>query len=230
MEFTLLAAAATAILFVWIGSKLLSSEITPDHPTDRLIGAALGGVVVGRVTALIEAGVNVLTRPGDVIIIRGGIDTGWAAVAALAIVGWSLRRDLPLALDGLAPMALFGLGGWHAGCLWRGACLGTATDLPWAVTSPGTSVGRHPVELYAAAALLAAGWSISRRPRRPWIPTGTAIAMAGAIRLATQPLRLSIMGGPVGWYLAAVIVGLLVAAVGHRVIRTRPPSPSTMEM
>ncbi|MBA3362072.1 MAG: hypothetical protein H0T94_11510 [Acidimicrobiia bacterium] len=52
---------------------------------------------------------------------------------------------------------------------------------------------------------------------------GLGLAAAGLVRLATQPLRPSIGGGPVGWYLAGIIVGLIVAATRFR--RTVTESP-----
>jgi hypothetical protein len=41
------------------------------------------------------------------------------------------------------------------------------------------------------------------------------------VRLVTEPLRLSVTGGPTGWYIAAIAVGLVAAAVGPRFLTTR---------
>ena len=85
-----------------------------------------------------------------------------------------------------------GLAGWHGGCVWRGTCLGTVSDLPWAFGLPGSDVTRHPVELYAAVGLALVAVALTRMPLRPWMATGIAIAAAAAFRLATQPMRPSL--------------------------------------
>jgi prolipoprotein diacylglyceryltransferase len=230
MEFTLLAAALTGAGAIWVANRLLIDRITVERPTDVLIGAAAVGLLVGRLAAMIGAGVNPLTRPADILIVRGGVSTAFATIGALGVVVWTHRSQLPVALDHLTPGALAGLAGWHGGCLWRGTCLGAATDLPWAMTSPGTAVGRHPVEIYAALGFLAAAIFISRFVDRTWVAVGLGLVAAGGIRLATEPLRLSIVGGPVGWYTAALVLGAAVAVYGQRLTRTRPPGPSSIEI
>lgn len=226
MELTLLANALTAAAAVWVANRFLRPKV--DRPTDLLIGAAAVGLLVGRLAAMVGAGVNPLLRPGDILVVRGGVSTGFAALGALGVLAWNQRDDLPRSLDQLAPAALAGLAGWHGGCLWRDTCLGTATELPWAMTAAGSDVGRHPVELYAALALLVAAGVVSRLPDRPWLRAGVGLGLAGGARLATDPLRVSIVGGPTGWYVAAVILGLGVAALGQKLTRTRPPGPSSM--
>ena len=229
MEFTLLAGALTGAAGIWATNRLLAGRIEVERPTDALVGAAAVGLAAGRVAAMIGAGVNPLLRPGDILIVRGGVSPVFAALGAIGVLAWTYRNQLPAALDQLAPAALAGLAGWQGGCLWRGTCLGTASDLPWAMTSTGTAVTRHPVELYAAIGFLAAAFIAVRLAGRPWLATGFAIAAAGGVRALTEPLRVSISGGPIEWYLAAVAVGALVVGTGHRSTRTRPPGASSMD-
>lgn len=224
MEFTLLWAALTAVAFVWLGTRIWSDHL-PDHATDRIIGAATGGLVIGRLTAMITQGINPVTNPLDILIIRGGVHTGAATVGAILTYLWSVRWRLQ-DLDAAAPAALLGLAGWHAGCLWRGACLGTASDLPWAWTEPGSSITRHPVELYAAFGLVVAAWLVSRLPWHPLLRSGSGLALAGLIRLATEPMRPSLTGGPVGWYVAGIVVGCAAAAFGPRLASQPTAAPS----
>lgn len=229
MELTLLAAALTGAVAVWVTNRLLAGRIEVARPTDALIGAAAVGLAVGRLAAMIGAGVNPLLRPADILVVRGGVSTVFASLGAVGMLAWTYRHHLPGALDQLAPAALAGLAGWHGGCLWRDTCLGTISDVPWAMTSAGTAVTRHPVELYAALGLGAAAIIVGRFPGRPGWATGFGIAAAGGVRALTEPLRVSISGGPIEWYLAAVAVGILIAIAGHRSTRTRPPGPSSME-
>lgn len=230
MELTLLAAAVTGAASVWIANRFLRAWLSVDRPTDVLIGAAAVGLLIGRLAAMIGAGVNPILRPADILVVRGGVSTGFAALGALAVLAWTHRDQLPTALDQLAPAALAGLAGWHGGCVWRGACLGTASELPWAVTSAGTSVTRHPVEVYAAIGFVLAALVTARFMERGWMAAGVGLALAGAVRLATDPLRVSITGGPTVWYLSAIVVGVGIAMFGQSLTRTRPPGPSSMEM
>jgi prolipoprotein diacylglyceryltransferase len=225
MEFNLLWAALTAVALMWMGTRIWS-ERTPDKPLDHLIGAAAVGLFVGRLAAMIDQGINPLLHPADIIIVRGGVHTGAATIGALATLTWTSRRDLGW-LDALAPSALAGLAGWHLGCLWRGACLGAPSDLPWAWAGPASTITRHPVEIYAFVALLAAAWIVSGMSWALLTRAGTAVALAGLVRLATEPIRPSLTGGPVGWYVAAIVVGTVAVIAGRTVLDKRaPPDPT----
>jgi len=224
VEFTLLWAALTGVAFAWAGTKLWSERL-PDHPTDRIIGAAAAGLAVGRLVAMMTQVINPLLHPLDILLVRGGVHSGAATVGAVVAYLWASKWTIEF-LDATAPAALFGLAGWHAGCLWRGACLGTASDLPWARAEPGSLISRHPVELYAAVGLATAAWLVSRMPWRLLTRAGAALGLAGIIRLLTEPLRPSLTGGPVGWYIAAIAVGGLAIWLGPRLASQRITAPT----
>lgn len=220
MEFTLLAAAAIAVAalyaVLWWEAKRGNAAGCTRNLWDVALAGVLAGVFVGRIAAMVGDGVNPIAHPGDILIVRGGVATGWATVGALVTAAWLGREELWPVLDGLAAGALAGLAGWHTGCVPREACLGTTTDLPWAMSQPGSTVGRHPVELYAAAALAAAAvalaWWRSRRSLPPAAAAGLALAVAAGIRLATEPFRPALGGGPVVWYVAGAVAGAAVAS------------------
>lgn len=208
MEFTLLAAALTAVAAAWLALRF-------EHRTaelDRLLGAAAVGLFSGRLVAMIASGINPLTNPLDVLIVRGGVSTVGATLGAVGYLVWSARDDLGV-VDAVAPAAVAGLAGWHAGCLWRGTCLGAATDLPWGWALAGSDVSRHPVELYTAILLAAGAWALTRIHRPTGVAACLALAVAAGARLLTEPLRPSLTGGPVGWYAVAVMFGLIGALV-----------------
>ena len=211
MEFTLLWVALTAFVASYIAIRLIKPAV-PDRPLDRLIGAALAGIAVGRIAAMIMQGTNPITSPAELFIIRGGVDTVWASLAGLAVLVWSLRKA-PQALDALAPAALAGLAGWHGGCLWRSTCLGTGSDLPWAWALPGSDITRHPVEIYAALLFLAGAFILHRVKRFAGTAAALAICWAGLTRLATEPIRPGI-GMSLSWFYAlAAVVGLVAAGL-----------------
>jgi prolipoprotein diacylglyceryltransferase len=224
MEFTLLWAVLTALALAWLGLRLWPDRL-PDHALDHLIGAAVIGLIVGRLTAMIVQGVNPITHPADIIIIRGGVDTA-AATLGFGVALVRNSRSTRFALDALAPATLLGLAGWHLGCLWRGACLGTPTDLAWGWALDGSAVTRHPVEIYAAVGLALAAWLVSRLGWQLWLRAGTGLALASAIRLISQPLRPSITGGPTVWYVTGIVVGLGAIVAGRALDHAKADAPT----
>jgi prolipoprotein diacylglyceryltransferase len=224
VEFTLLWAVLTAVALAWLGLRIWPEQI-PDHGFDNLLGASVTGLAVGRVTAMALQGVNPITSPADLIIIRGGVHTGAATIAFLATLAWSTRSNVE-ALDALAPAILLGLAGWHAGCLWRGACLGTPSDLPWAWALEGSTLTRHPVEIYTAVGLAVGAWVVSRLHWRLWLRAGFALVVASGLRLLTESLRPSITGGPTAWYVAGIVLGLGAVVAGWTVQRSKVTAPT----
>jgi prolipoprotein diacylglyceryltransferase len=217
MEFTLLWAALTAFAAAFVTIWLTKPSV-PDRPLDRIVGAAVAGTAVGRVAAVLMQGTNPLTSPGELLIIRGGVDTVWASLTGLAVLMWPLRR-MPTALDAIAPATLAALAGWHGGCLWRSTCLGAISDLPWAWALPGSGLTRHPVEIYAAVFLLAGAWAIKWIKGSAGTAAAVAIFWAGLARLVTEPVRPS-LGTGLSWFYALATVAGLVAA-GLLALRSR---------
>ena len=87
MEFTLLGSVAIAVLIMygvlWFeGGRTTAADCTRDV-WDALISAAVVGVVVGRLTAMITAGTNPVAHPGDILIVRAGVDTIAASMSAV---------------------------------------------------------------------------------------------------------------------------------------------------
>ena len=224
MEFTLLWAALTGVGLLWVGTRLWPAGL-PDRPVDRLIGAAAGGLLLGRLVAMILQGTNPILHPGDILLVRGGVHTGTATLAAIATYLWSVKGQIRY-LDASGPAVLLGLAGWQAGCVWREACLGTAADLPWAWSIPGSLVTRHPTEIYAAIGLGVAALIVARLPHRMWLGGGVALASASAVRLATEPIRLTLIGGPVAWYVAGLVVGTAIAVIGSKISPQASPGPT----
>jgi prolipoprotein diacylglyceryltransferase len=223
MEFTLLGSAAIAVFLFWAmlrwEAKRGNAAGCATNLWDAGITSAAIGLLGGRIVAMLEAGINPLTNPAQILLIRSGVSTAAAAVIAVATFAFLARKDLVHAADAITPAALSGLAGWHLGCLPTGSCLGTESTLPWSQTLPGSTVTRHPVELYAAAALLLSAialalWKQYGRPPLGSV-TGFGFIAAGGVRLATEPLRTSLGSGPNWIYLIAVIAGtgMVVASV-----------------
>lgn len=234
MEFSLLGAVFFAVIplytTIYWEARRGNAAACSKSLWDIALTAAVVGLIVGRVAAMIGDGVNPFTHPADLLIVRGGVATGPAALAAILAAAWMGRDELWPVLDGLSAAAVAGLSGWHAGCLARDACLGTPSDLPWAIAQSGSTVTRHPVELYAAVALaLVAGvvawWRMRGRPPLG-VPAGLALAAAGLARLATEPFRPTLGTGPIRWYWLGLVAGLAIAAWRWNLARrSRPRAP-----
>jgi len=232
VEFTLLGAVFIAVVPLYLVLRWEAARSNAATCTRNLwdiaLGAVVTGVFIGRLAAMIGDGVNPITHPGDILIFRGGVATGPAAVAAIATAAWFGRGVLWPVLDGLSAAALAGLAGWHSGCIVRDSCLGTPSDLPWAFAQEGSTVARHPVEIYAAVLLLAAAlllvWWRTERILAPGIPMGIALAVASGTRLFSEPMRPSLGSGPVWWYVAGIAVGLAAIAWSQRRSKAQPAS------
>lgn len=211
MEFSLLAAALTGVAALLAALRWERHRGITDRTEliDLSLGGAVTGLAIGRIAAMALQGTNPFTHPLDLFFIRGGVDTGFASLGALGYVAWQVRRE-PELLDPLGPATLAGLAGWHLGCVFRSACAGATTSLPWAVTLPGSTIGRHPVEIYTALLLALAAAVLLIVYRR--LPTGTVapitLIAAASIRLATEPMRLSLGSGPILWYTAGATLGV----------------------
>jgi prolipoprotein diacylglyceryltransferase len=215
MQFDLLGAAAFAVFGFWF---MLRWEAKRGNAAgcalslwDVGLMSAMSGLLIGRLVSMISAGINPVTDPFQIILVRSGVSTVGATLGAVAVFTWLARKSLLEAADAIAPAALAGLAGWHAGCLATASCLGTGSSLPWATTLPGSTVARHPVELYAAGAFLLAGiglalWKQHGRPPLGSV-AGLALLAASLTRLSTQPFRISLAGGPVYLYAAGALVG-----------------------
>lgn len=233
MEFSLLGAVVVAIVPLYsvakLEAKLGSSRIPSRNLTDLAVSAILAGVLVGRLSAMVLDGVNPITHPADILIIRGGVATVPATIAALATVAWYARDALWPVADSLAAPALAGLGGWHAGCVVRDSCLGTTTDLPWGLSQSGSTIGRHPVEIYAAGLLVGGAVAVVlwRRSRGaiPGVAAAVAFAWASISLAVTEPLRPSLGAALQYWYLLGAGLGISLLVWTIRTSPALEPDP-----
>lgn len=227
MEFTLLAAAAIAgaaayVMLSWEAKHGNAARCTGNLWEIGLV-STIAGIFIGRIIAMLIDGVNPITHPMDAVLVRSGVSTVGASLGAAAVFGLQARKNTITMADGISAAALAGLAGWQAGCVVRVSCLGTSSDLPWAIAQAGSTVTRHPVGIYAALLLAGtaiglAAWKAYRRPPEG-SPAAIAIIAAAGTRLATEPFQPSISGGPVLFYATALTVG--VGALVWSIVRRR---------
>ncbi len=231
MDLTLLSRAAGAMAAVGLGLWVRRRRRPPGHssPFGDLMGAVLAGLAVGRLIYLVGEGVNLLDRPLDFLMVRGGISAVGAVFGALGYLAWACRSDLLTRMDYLAPPSLWGLAAWEAGCWWQGACLGSVSGLWWAVALPGSDLTRHPAGVYEALLLAVAALLLGWRtwPRRG-AATWTALGWVSLVRLGSPLWSVETWSGRTWWYLLgflAILVGL--AAAVYRTAQ-EPHDPSAV--
>ena len=210
MDLTLLlravGALAAAALALWLSRRRLPPDYS--QPFNDLLGAVLAGIAVGRLAYVLGEGIDVLTRPMELIFIRGGVLPVAAAAAGAGYLVWTCRSDLLGRSDHLAPAVLAGLAVWEGGCWWQGPCLGAPSGLWWAKALPGSDLTRHPVGVYAAALLMAgAVWLLWKPLRARGATAAAGLGWASAVRLVTPLWSVGAWSGWTWWYLAGLLVG-----------------------
>ncbi|KAA3641832.1 MAG: hypothetical protein DWP92_00500, partial [Armatimonadetes bacterium] len=110
MEYSLLVAAAIAVGAFWLmvrwEAKRGNAAGCALDIWDAGITSAIVGVFIGRLAAMISSGINPLTDPGQILLVRSGVSTVGAALGALATYVLLARRDFVCGLDAIAPAAL----------------------------------------------------------------------------------------------------------------------------
>ena len=189
---------------------------------DALTPGLLVGVLVGRVAAMLLDDPRGLTRPGDILILRGGAEFWPGVVAGIVVIAVMARREgasVWSRLAGLAPYALLAYGTYEAACVVRDGCFGP--EAPVGFYPSGITARQFPIGL--AVALLSIGLAVLVRrlsDDRRALLVGTAglgtVRAAAAIwlpRVGTGPTRQQI--------LSAVVAVVSLAALAGSWLRTR---------
>lgn len=182
---------------------------------DVALWPVMAGVLAGRVTAAALDDPHALSRPGDLLVLRGGVEF-WAGVATAAAVGvWSARRARQSAvarLADVAPYALVAYAAYEAGCLVRAGCFGPRSAI--GLVPPGLSATVAPVGLFVAAA--AVGLAIVARRVAPRYG-GNAIAISvlglAVIRAVASIWLPKIRSGPTRQHLESIVVAVAAGVV-----------------
>ena len=207
---------------------LLSSSRWPlrsfPEPTgffDVAVVPAVLGVVFGRLAAVAIDDPSGLSRFGDLLIIRSGVEFWAGLLAALVVVAWGARGETTVMarLADLAPPAMVGYAGYEMTCLLRDGCFGPASAL--GLRPPGLSTSMVPVGLIVGLVVIACAVGIRRLEERlndqRLVVAGAALSVAGVRAVAsiwlphvgdglTRPHRTSIIISVV----AMTVVVLLV--------------------
>lgn len=166
---------------------------------------------------------------------RGGLVFFGGFLLAVPLGIWYLRRNgvsVAVMADVVAPSLALGHVFGRLGCFAYGCCYGCATTVPWAVHFPGDPLtGRHPTQLYEAAAefviFLGLSWYY-RRPHRTGDVMIWYLVAYSVFRFFVEFIRDDERGGTFLWGLSIaqntsvlLVLAALAFFVGRRFIRPR---------
>jgi len=151
----LLLSALSIVVAVWvIARRCLPRLVREESVLAAGTSAAIAGVVVARLVAVILDDPAALGRFRDLLIIRGGMEFWPGVAAAVVVCALGVRRSgVPVAAE-LADLAPYGLGGYaayEASCLLRDGCFGPAS--PLGLRPGGLGSAEFPVGLVVAVAV-----------------------------------------------------------------------------
>jgi len=152
------------------------SGIVPDGVVDSTMGAAVIGLLVGRLSAVAFDDPGSLTSISNLLVIRSGVEFWPGAFAAVGWLAYRARREhasAPARLAALAPAGLVAWACYEATCLVRGGCPGPAVS--FGLRPDGLNSRVFPVGIAVAAAGILAALVVYRLHRKGASPATVAL-------------------------------------------------------
>lgn len=182
----LVASLIVVAVGVWVLARLMPPTRTDSGEVlDLLSVPVMAGVFGARVTAAALDDPSAFSRPGDLLLVRGGMELWAGIVTGVAALGVILHRrgddSVGSSVADLSPYLLWGMAFYEGTCLVRDGCFGPVSAL--GLTPRGGLSPQFPVGLLAAACLLGVGVVVRRVA--PWDPPLAllfAVGGLGAVR------------------------------------------------
>jgi phosphatidylglycerol:prolipoprotein diacylglycerol transferase len=156
-------------------------------------GLALATVAAVATAALAGAHALFVALHGGDGLWTGGLASIGGILAALATtvaVARATGRPIGALLDAIVPAGLVALAIGRIGCFLGGCCFGRPTTLPWGVVLPELGPpARHPLQLYSAAADVAAFLALAGRARLAGTVACRGLVAFGVVRAVLETLR-----------------------------------------
>jgi prolipoprotein diacylglyceryltransferase len=217
------------------GAVTLTLAIAPPRTSDRrsmadaALGPAIIGLLAGRVTAILLDDPHSLTRPADILLLRGGVEL-WPGIAvgfaAAIVMAQRAGQSVGARLADAAPAALVAYAAYEAGCLLRSGCFGPSSRVGLAPQGLSTTV--IPIGLFVAIAAVGVATMVRRCFWRDSITAiGFAVVGLALIRAVAAIWLPKIGAGLTRQHLESIFVlggaSLAMASrwVYHHLVRTR---------
>jgi hypothetical protein len=199
----------------------LTLALAPPRTTNRrnlldsAIGPALLGLLVGRVVAMLLEDPGSLTRPADILVLRGGVEL-WPAVSIGVIAGFvATRRDGRngwAALADAAPSCLVGYAAYEGACLARSGCFGPMSKI--GLIPPGLTSAMVPVGLLVAVAVVVLAAAVRRHTLRDdFGGVALAIGWLALVRSVASIWLPKISNGPTRQHVESALVLVVTISV-----------------
>lgn len=167
---------------------------------DLLFYIILGVILGGRLGyALIYDLAGVLHSPITIFYVwKGGMSFHGGLIGVCVAIAFYARfkqKDWLVLTDFVAPLVPLGLAAGRIGNFINGELWGRSTDVPWAIVFPqsGTSLGRHPSQLYEffleGIALFLILWFFSRIKRPTGVISGLFLVGYASFRFIVEFMR-----------------------------------------
>jgi hypothetical protein len=146
---------------------------------DATVWALLGGLLAGRVVAMALDDPSGLTRVGDIVILRGGVEFWPGLAVGSGIAALTARGETPV-LTRLADLAPYGLAAYavyEAACVVRDGCFGPAS--PLGLRPGGVGEPQFPVALVVALVVVPVGVAVRHLGLRS--PSNALLAAVGGL-------------------------------------------------
>ncbi|MEO6713486.1 MAG: prolipoprotein diacylglyceryl transferase family protein [Mycobacteriales bacterium] len=230
----LLLSIATVVGVAWLAARWVPPLVpsvaqggawSPGDTIDVLLGAAMAGVLAGRVAAVLLDDPESLRSLSAFLIIRGGVEMWPGAVVAALVAGVSLHRRSAPVLGGfaaLSPVVLVAYAGFEATCLVREGCYGPSSAL--GLRPDGLATTMVPSGVIVAIVLVLVAAHIARHPSQPDLMRVALAVTAVAASRSISSIWLPRIGDhPTRQHLGSIMVAVLgsVALLLSRA-RSRP--------
>jgi len=230
IDTSLLISAAVALTAAWLARRVAPARVVQRRGTfDHFVAAAVAGVLVGRVVALVFDDPATLLVPRDVLLVRGGVEfwagVGAAALAFLLVTRHEAASPVGRLADAAAP-AVVGYAGYEATCVFRGGCYGPHSSL--GLRPSGLSTTMLPIGVLAGAALVGAAVVVYRMStHRPAAAVVIATGGVGAVRSVASLWLPNIGTGLSRPHVTSLVVAVAAAMALPIVWRVGPTTVSS---
>jgi len=176
-DFGLLISVMVAFAVAGAVCRVRWSLQTTDGETgfvDVTLGAAIAGLVFGRLTTVVMDDPAAVRDVSDLLVLRAGVEFWPGLLAAGVAAWWSARRDGVGPLERIAELAapaMLAYGTFELGCLVRGGCYGPQSSI--GLRPGGFTVAMIPVGAIVGLVIAMASvvvHAISRQSPRSIVP------------------------------------------------------------
>lgn len=209
LSFVAMLAVPAAVARLWTPTSLMGASLL-EVATAPLVA----GLLIGRAWAMALDNPSGLTRLGDVLVIRSGVELWPGVFAGIAVAAWRAGREHVPPLRRLADLAPFGLlayAAYEGACLLRDGCYGPPSIV--GLVPSGLSTRMFPIGIAVALGVVALAFAVRRIPAEPQVTVLLVLAGVAAVRSLASIWLPRLGAAPTRQHLSSLVV-LAAASAG----------------